>query len=82
MRLVAVGRLLQLFGGSPVPPPPPPGGGPPPRPEAPPHLALLGDFIGRFTVRFKELPYDLSEEVSVLGVSCALWMGPGCAGVV
>ena len=72
VRLVAVGRLLQLFGGSHSPPPPPPGGGPPPRPEPPPHLALLTDFIGRFTARFKELPYDLSEEVSVLGVSAGV----------
>ncbi|GLC66838.1 hypothetical protein PLESTF_000479800 [Pleodorina starrii] len=66
VRATAVSRLLELFGGSPTAPPPAVPGAP--RIEPPAHLPLLHDFVARFTGRFKELPYDVDEEVAVLGV--------------
>ncbi|GIL69417.1 hypothetical protein Vretifemale_362 [Volvox reticuliferus] len=64
VRAVAITRLLELFGGSPTVQSMAPGT----RVEPPAHLPLLHGFIERFTVRFKELPYDIDEEVAVLGV--------------
>ncbi|EFJ51319.1 hypothetical protein VOLCADRAFT_88020 [Volvox carteri f. nagariensis] len=64
VRVVAISRLLELLGSSPNAPLAAPGT----RVEIPPHLPLLHDFIGRFTGRFKELPYDIDEEAAVLGV--------------
>ncbi|GLI62799.1 hypothetical protein VaNZ11_005547 [Volvox africanus] len=65
VRAVAISRLLELFGSSPTARSMAPGTT---RVEPPAHLPLLHGFIERFTVRFKELPYDIDEEVAILGV--------------
>ncbi|GIL48771.1 hypothetical protein Vafri_5220, partial [Volvox africanus] len=65
VRAVAISRLLELFGGSSTAHMPM---APGTRVEPPAHLPLLHGFIERFTVRFKELPYDIDEEVAILGV--------------
>ncbi|GIL48775.1 hypothetical protein Vafri_5220 [Volvox africanus] len=65
VRAVAISRLLELFGGSSTAHMPM---APGTRVEPPAHLPLLYGFIERFTVRFKELPYDIDEEVAILRV--------------